>query len=66
MDEALSTAVDSRIPEEYRRLAYWEQGFDTAKRWYHEEWNGSYIQLALARDIAAAIAATVKDLYGHV
>jgi hypothetical protein len=46
---------DERIPLEYRELHYWERGFEVAKRWYHEEWDGSYIQLDLARDIAEAI-----------
>lgn len=51
---------DERIPAEYRVLRFWDRGFDVAKRWYHEEWDGSYIQLNLARDIAKTIGEEVE------
>jgi hypothetical protein len=40
---------------------FWDRGFETAKSWYHEEWDGSYIQLTLARDIAKAIESYALD-----
>lgn len=51
----IEDADDERIPLEFRKLQFWRRGFEVAQRWYHEEWDGSYIQLNLARDIAQAI-----------
>ena len=48
------------VPPEFSKLRFWERGFETARSWYHEEWDGSYIQLALARDIARAIELEVS------
>lgn len=53
---------DARIDLSYRSLRYWMTGFETAKRWFHEEWDGSYIQLDLARDIAKAIEVEVARI----
>ena len=44
-------------PKEFTELLYWDRGLYTAKMWYREEWEGSYIQWCLARDIAKAIEA---------
>ena len=65
--EFIDDPLDGHIPLEYRNLQYWERSFGVAKAWYHEEWEGSDIQLALARDIAEAIAAEVwKALSDYV
>ncbi len=55
---------DLRVPERYRQLWYWEEGFETAKAWYHEEWDGSDIQLALAGDIAKVIQREAEKVRG--
>lgn len=47
--------INEVYPPQYIKLRFWEQGLDVAQRWYHEEWDGSYIQLDLARDIAKEI-----------
>jgi hypothetical protein len=47
--------ADVRIAHSYRAKRFWDRGFEVAKRWYHEEWEGTGIQLDLARDIADAI-----------
>lgn len=55
MQDDINDTMDERIPAEYRAMRFWAHGFETAKSWYHEEWDGSPIQLTLARDIAKAI-----------
>lgn len=61
-DSLINEASDTRIPAKFRELRFWERGFSTAKGWYHEEWDGSDIQLALARDVAEAIDAEVARI----
>ena len=51
---------EHEIPAEFSSLRYWEQGLNTARVWYHEEWDGSWIQLCLARDIAREIEIEVR------
>lgn len=45
---------------EMENLRYWKRGLEVARGWYHEEWDGSDIQLYLASDIAEAIELEVK------
>jgi hypothetical protein len=59
-DDIITQYNDDRIGPEYRVLRFWESGFEVAQTWFHEEWDGSYIQLCLARDIANAIEDEVK------
>ena len=59
-DSVIDSYDDERISLEYRDTQCWKRGFETAKRWYHEEWDGSEIQLRLARDIAEAISDAVS------
>ena len=56
----IDNPADDRIEPVYRCMPFWDRGFEVAKRWYHEEWDGSYIQLTLARDIAQAIEVEVE------
>lgn len=54
---------EDEIPAKYSDLRFWERGLAVARTWYHEEWDGSYIQLNLARDIAQAIEDEVSIAY---
>ena len=57
--------VEYAVPREYSDLRYWERGLEVARTWYHEEWDGSDIQLALARDIAKAIEIEAQIVYDN-
>lgn len=54
------------IPHGFIKMPYWEEGLETAKSWYHEEWEGSDIQWRLARDIARAIDHAVGLATGRI
>jgi hypothetical protein len=53
---------DECIPSRQRAMRFWKRGFETAKCWYHEEWDGSNIQLQLAAMIAQAIDDEMREL----
>lgn len=61
----MAPEINEVYPQEYTDLRYWERGLDTARRWYHEEFDGSSIQLDLARDIAKAIEIEAKIVYDN-
>jgi hypothetical protein len=52
--------VTEQPPKEFTDLSYWTVGLEVARRWYHEEWEGSHLQHCLARDIAQAIDREVE------
>ncbi len=60
--EPINEFDDPRIPSWQREMRFWRQGFETAKCWYHEEWDGCDIQLQLARMIAQAIEDQVNGV----
>jgi hypothetical protein len=50
-------------PKKVVELPYWDSGLQIARAWYHEEWDGSYIQMCLARDIAQGIEREVAAAF---